>query len=166
MNAISPVPCVLPILLPLVRAGVRCPKLSACWTHWLLVKGSPTSSRLVVGSPRYIRRLSTFSGLLSVGRLGMQYRWVRGVTLPTVQGAGRNLRFDKNRDRILLSEIRQAVIEQSGIFSETEIMPLPCNPEAIAIGYGLREGQQVTPITRWIPWEDLQQSMPNAISFE
>jgi uncharacterized radical SAM superfamily Fe-S cluster-containing enzyme len=98
-------------------------------------------------------------------RHALTYSCVRGVTLQPVQDAGRNLGFDKNHDRVLLTDIRREV-GRSGVFDTSDIIPLPCNPEAIAIGYGLRDGARVTPITKLIPKDELLSSVPNTISFE
>ena len=73
---------------------------------------------------------------------------VRGVTFQPVQDAGRNDGFDGKRDRVLLTEIRRDIVEKSGVFGDEDVIPLPCNPDPIAIGYGLREGRDVMPITR------------------
>jgi len=101
----------------------------------------------------------------AIVRHALTYKCVRGVTFQPVQDAGRNVGFDKNRDRVLLSDIRRGIGE-SGVFATDDVIPLPCNPDAIAIGYGLRNGQQVTPITRLIPREQLLAAVPNTISFE
>jgi uncharacterized radical SAM superfamily Fe-S cluster-containing enzyme len=104
-----------------------------------------------------------------IGRIiehALGYACVRGVTFQPVQDAGRNLGFDKNRDRIVLTDIRRAILEQSDIFAPGDLIPLPCNPDAIAIGYGLRRGRQVTPVTRLIPKEELLAVAPNTVSFE
>ncbi len=98
-------------------------------------------------------------------RHALSYRCVRGVTFQPVQDAGRNLDFDKNRDRVLLTDIRRE-IGKSGVFDTSDVIPLPCNPDAIAIGYGLRDGSKVTPITRLIPKDELLSAVPNTISFE
>ena len=45
------------------------------------------------------------------------------------------------------------------------MIPLPCNPDQISIGYGLRQGNEVTPITRLLPRE-LILNGPNTISYE
>ena len=95
----------------------------------------------------------------------LSYSCVRGVTFQPIQDAGRNLDFDKNRDRVLLTDIRRE-IGKSGVFAADDVIPLPCNPDAIAIGYGLRDGRKVTPITRLIPREELLSSTPNTVSFE
>jgi 7,8-dihydro-6-hydroxymethylpterin dimethyltransferase len=104
-----------------------------------------------------------------IGRIidhALGYACVRGVTFQPVQDAGRNLGFDKNRDRMLLTDIRRAILAQSDVFAPDDLIPLPCNPDAIAIGYGLRQGREVTPVTRLIPKEELLAAAPNTVSFE
>jgi hypothetical protein len=58
------------------------------------------------------------------------------------------------------------VIEDSGVFGADDMIPLPCNPEQISIGYGLRNGNQVLPVTAMVPREQLVAVMPNTINFE
>jgi uncharacterized radical SAM superfamily Fe-S cluster-containing enzyme len=100
-------------------------------------------------------------------RHALTYKCVRGITFQPVQDAGRNLDFDKNRDRMLLTDIRRAIATQaSEAFLADDIIPLPCNPDSIAIAYGLRDGENVTPITRLIPQAELLAAAPNTISFE
>jgi uncharacterized radical SAM superfamily Fe-S cluster-containing enzyme len=100
-------------------------------------------------------------------RHALSYKCVRGITFQPVQDAGRNEGFDKNRDRILLTDIRRAIAEQAGeVFNGEDIIPLPCNPDSIAIAYGLRDGAKVTPITQLMPKSELLAVAPNTISFE
>jgi uncharacterized radical SAM superfamily Fe-S cluster-containing enzyme len=100
-------------------------------------------------------------------RHALSYKCVRGVTFQPVQDAGRNEAFDKNRDRMLLTDIRRAVGDQAAeVFGAEDIIPLPCNPDSIAIAYGLRDGAAVTPITQLIPRQELLADVPNTISFE
>jgi uncharacterized radical SAM superfamily Fe-S cluster-containing enzyme len=102
-----------------------------------------------------------------ITRHALEYDCVRGITFQPVQDAGRNLDFDKNRDRMLLTDIRRAIATQaSEVFRGDDIIPLPCNPDSIAIAYGLRDGESVTPITRLIPQAELLAAAPNTISFE
>ena len=96
----------------------------------------------------------------------LSYKCVRGITFQPVQDAGRNEGFDKNTDRMLLTDVRKAIYEQSPHFMSEDIIPLPCNPESISIAYGLRDGDKVMPITSLIPREDLVAEVPNAVSFE
>ena len=101
-----------------------------------------------------------------ITRHALEYECVRGITFQPVQDAGRNLDFDKNRDRAMLTDIRRVIAETSGVFAAEDLLPLPCNPEAIAIGYGLRDGRNVTPITQIIPEAELIAHASNTISFE
>jgi uncharacterized radical SAM superfamily Fe-S cluster-containing enzyme len=96
----------------------------------------------------------------------LQWKCVRGVNFQPIQDAGRNEGYDPNRDRALLSDIRRRIVEDSGVFGERDMIPLPCNPGAITIGYGLRNGAQVTPVTSIFSHEDLLAEVPNALTFE
>lgn len=91
---------------------------------------------------------------------------VRGVTFQPIQDAGRNEGFDAGCDRAVLSDIRRAVIEAANPFGEADMIPLPCNPESISIGYGLRKGRTVVPITGFLPRETLVEELPNTVTFE
>jgi uncharacterized radical SAM superfamily Fe-S cluster-containing enzyme len=103
----------------------------------------------------------------AIVRHALSYTCVRGITFQPVQDAGRNLDFDKDRDRILLTDIRRALAAQAGeVFAADDIIPLPCNPDSIAIAYGLRSGDKVTPITQLIPKSELLAAAPNTMSFE
>ncbi len=96
----------------------------------------------------------------------LTYKCVRGVTFQPIQDTGRNLGFEPKNNRVLLSDIRRNVIEQSGIFGEADMIPLPCNPTAISIGYGLRSGKTVVPVTAMIPKSEIIRDVPNAVNFE
>ncbi len=96
----------------------------------------------------------------------LQWKCVRGITFQPVQDAGRNEGFAPGENRFVLSEIRRRIIEAKTAFGEGDIIPLPCNPESIAIGYALRKGRQIAPITSFFPKEMLVEALPNAITFE
>jgi uncharacterized radical SAM superfamily Fe-S cluster-containing enzyme len=102
----------------------------------------------------------------AIVRHALEWRCVRGVTFQPVQDAGRNENFHKERDRIVLSEIRERVIKESGVFDGNDMIPLPCNPETISIAYGLRNGRTVVPVMSLLPREELIANLPNAITFE
>ncbi|MBO9621191.1 MAG: radical SAM protein [Sphingomonas sp.] len=89
---------------------------------------------------------------------------VRGVTFQPVQDAGRNQGFDAKANRTLTTQIRREVAK-AGVFGIEDMIPLPCNPDQICIGYGLRDGRNVTPITSLLPRELILQG-PNTISYE
>jgi uncharacterized radical SAM superfamily Fe-S cluster-containing enzyme len=96
----------------------------------------------------------------------LQWSCVRGVNFQPIQDTGRNENFDPNKDRALLSDIRRRIVADSGVFGERDMIPLPCNPGAITIGYGLRNGREVTPVTSIFGHEDLLAEVPNALTFE
>lgn len=94
------------------------------------------------------------------------YSCVRGVTFQPIQDTGRNEDFDPKSNRVLLSDIRRRIVEDSNIFGEADMIPLPCNPTSISIGYGLRSGKRVVPVTAMIPKEEIIKEVPNAVNFE
>jgi uncharacterized radical SAM superfamily Fe-S cluster-containing enzyme len=96
----------------------------------------------------------------------LDWRCVRGVTFQPIQDTGRNVGYDKRRDRILLSDIRRRIVDDSGVFGERDMIPLPCNPSAITIGYGIRDGRAVMPVTSIFSHEDILADIPNAVTFE
>lgn len=98
-------------------------------------------------------------------RHALTWSCVRGVVFQPEQAAGRNEGFDANRHRATLSGLRRQVA-QAGVFDLDDMVPLPCNPDQICIGYGLRRGDQVVPVTKLIPREQLLSAAPNSISFE
>ncbi len=98
-------------------------------------------------------------------RHALEWRCVRGVTLQPVQDAGRNDGFDPKAHRVLLSDVRREVAK-AGVFALEDMIPLPCNPDAISIGYGLRNGKTVAPVTAMIPRDILVEAAPNTVTFE
>lgn len=96
----------------------------------------------------------------------LSWRCVRGVTLQPIQDCGRNEGYDLERDRALLSDVRNAVIEQTEIFGDGDMIPLPCNPYQISIGYGLKAGGKVVSLGSLVPREVLLAAVPNTVSFE
>ncbi|HEX3652306.1 MAG TPA: radical SAM protein [Rhizomicrobium sp.] len=113
-----------------------------------------------------IKRGQNDEELGGIVRHALTYQCVRGITFQPVQDAGRNENFDKNRDRFLLTDIRREIGLNSRVFDLDDVIPLPCNPDEIAIAYGLRDGTQLTPITKLIPKAELLAAAPNTISFE
>lgn len=90
---------------------------------------------------------------------------VRGVTLQPVQSAGRTEGIDE-RARLTLTEIRQKILDQTALFSPGDIIPVPCNPDALAMGYALKSGETIHPLTRYIGAETLLAGRRNTIAFE
>jgi uncharacterized radical SAM superfamily Fe-S cluster-containing enzyme len=103
--------------------------------------------------------------IADIVRFALKWRCVRGVTFQPIQDAGRNAGFDPARHRVVLSQIRRR-IAQAGVFTLDDLIPLPCNPDQICIGYGLRNGEQVTPVTALLPRELFVAAAPNTVAFE
>lgn len=94
------------------------------------------------------------------------WRCVRGVNFQPVQHAGRNPGFDKQTDRIDLADIRRRLCGAGSVFSPEDVLPLPCNPEYIAVAYALRDGTELLPLTRLLPPEVFAGIAPNSIAVE
>jgi uncharacterized radical SAM superfamily Fe-S cluster-containing enzyme len=95
----------------------------------------------------------------------LNWRCVRGVTFQPVQDAGRADDFAPE-NRALLTDIRRDIVSKNRIFGERDLIPLPCNPGSICIGYALRNGFDAQPVTSLFSHDDLLESVPNAITFE
>jgi uncharacterized radical SAM superfamily Fe-S cluster-containing enzyme len=103
--------------------------------------------------------------IADIVRFALRWRCVRGVTFQPIQDAGRNEGFDPGDHRMVLSEIRRE-IARAGVFALDDLIPLPCNPDQICIGYGLRRGETVAPITALLPRDILVDAAPNTVAFE
>ncbi|MGC4376704.1 radical SAM protein [Fictibacillus sp. Mic-4] len=99
-------------------------------------------------------------------QFGLQQPAVRGVTFQPIQAAGRLEQFDPALDRLTLSEVRQQIIAQSNVFQAEDIIPVPCHPDCLAMGYALKLGGKVIPLTGLIDKEVLLQGSRNTIVFE
>jgi uncharacterized radical SAM superfamily Fe-S cluster-containing enzyme len=95
-------------------------------------------------------------------RHALQWRCVRCVTLQPVQEAGRNRDFSKDQ-RLTVSEIRRRIAEQSGVFNLSDVLPVPCNPDTLAMAYALKRDGQATPLTRYLQPADLLDGTRNTI---
>ncbi|HRH48815.1 MAG TPA: radical SAM protein [Panacibacter sp.] len=91
---------------------------------------------------------------------------VRGVTLQPTQIAGRLENFDPATDRITLTNVRQKILEQTNVFQPNDIIPVPCNPDALAMGYVLKLAGQVFPMTRYVDPAVLLNNSRNTIVYE
>ncbi len=94
-----------------------------------------------------------------------QWSCVRGVNLQPIQNAGRVEDFSVN-NRLTVSEVRRRVAEQSHLFSLEDIVPVPCNPDTLAMAYALKRNNEFLPLTRWFEPNDLIAGANNTIAFE
>ena len=109
---------------------------------------------------------------LNDGELGeiidfaLQQPCVRGVTFQPIQHAGRAEGFDPASNRLTLTEVRRRIIEQSAHFEGKDLIPVPCNPDSLAMAYALKLGDQVVPLTGMIPEDTLINAGRNTIVVE
>jgi len=95
----------------------------------------------------------------------LQWRCVRGVTLQPVSEAGR-LETGKPAVRQTISGLRRKIAEQSKLFALEDVVPVPCNPDTLAMAYALKLGSEVIPLTRHLGPETLLAGPRNTIVFE
>lgn len=96
----------------------------------------------------------------------LKQRCVRGVTFQPIQDAGRTEDFDPARDRLTLAEVRQNILAQSPVFKPADIIPVPCHPDCLAMGYALKLDGKVIPLTSLIPPETLLKAEGSNLVFE
>jgi uncharacterized radical SAM superfamily Fe-S cluster-containing enzyme len=95
----------------------------------------------------------------------LKQKCVRGVTFQPTQVAGRNDNYNDQSGRITLTEVRRKIYEQS-IFTPQDLIPVPCNPDALCMAYALKVDDEVIPMTNLINPEDLLNNSKNTIVFE
>ncbi|SRX75518.1 radical SAM protein [Aequorivita antarctica] len=96
----------------------------------------------------------------------LKQKCVRGVTFQPTQIAGRLEDFNTETDRITLTEVRRKILEQTEVFNAEDLLPVPCNPDALVMGYALKLGDEVFPLTRYINPQDLLDNSKNTIVYE
>lgn len=99
-------------------------------------------------------------------QFGLKQPAVRGVTFQPIQAAGRLEDYDPSKERLTLSEVRQGIIDQSRVFRAEDIIPVPCHPDCLAMGYALKLGNEVIPLTGMIDPQILLEGDSNTIVFE
>jgi len=97
---------------------------------------------------------------------GLEQKCIRGVTFQPTQIAGRLDNFNSDTDRITLTEVRRKILEQSTIFEADDLIPVPCNPDALVMAYALKLDDEVFPLTRYINPKDLLDNSKNTIIYE
>ncbi len=91
---------------------------------------------------------------------------VRGVTFQPLQVAGRLEGRSADSDRLTLSEVRSALLSQQARFKAQDVLPVPCHPESLAMGYALRRKQELMPLSALIDPRHLLEQGGNTISYE
>jgi len=96
----------------------------------------------------------------------LQQPCVRGVTFQPTQVAGRTEHFNPATDRITMTGVRQGILDQTNIFQSNDLIPVPCNPDTLVMGYALKLAGQVFPLTRYIDPAHLLDNSRNTIVYE
>lgn len=96
----------------------------------------------------------------------LQQPCVRGVTFQPTQISGRLEHFDPATGKLTPTEVRQKILEQSTVFQPNDLIPVPCNPDALTMAYALKLAGHVQPLTRLIDPELLLNSSKNTIVYE
>ena len=97
---------------------------------------------------------------------GLAQPCVRGVTFQPVQEAGRLEGFDAGRDRITLTEVRRRILEQTRVFADEDLIPVPCHPDALAMAYALKTPDGPRALTGLIDPQVLIDGTSNTIVYE
>ena len=96
----------------------------------------------------------------------IKQKCVRGVTFQPTQFAGRVENFIPEKHKYTLTEIRQDLLEQTNIFQPNDILPVPCNPDSIAMAYALKLDGKVQPLTSLLDPDIFLNSSGNTILYE
>ena len=96
----------------------------------------------------------------------LEQRCVRGVTFQPTQVSGRLQHFDPAVNRLTNTEIRRKILEQTTVFQSNDLIPVPCNPDALVMGYALKTDAGVHGLTRLIDPEFLLNNSRNTIVYE
>lgn len=96
----------------------------------------------------------------------LKQKCIRGVTFQPTQIAGRLENFNEQTDRITLTEVRRNILEQTDFFESDDLIPVPCNPDSLVMGYVLKLDDKVIPLTRYINPTDLLDNSKNTIVYE
>jgi 7,8-dihydro-6-hydroxymethylpterin dimethyltransferase len=104
-----------------------------------------------------------------IGRIidfALQQPAVRGVTFQPIQAAGRLKQFNAATDRLTLTEVRRKILEQTSVFRPEDLLPVPCHPDSLAMGYALKLAGTVVPLTGLIDPNVLIEGGRNTIVYE
>ena len=96
----------------------------------------------------------------------LKQRCVRGVTLQPVQAAGRVDGYDAAVHRLTLSEVRRRILEQTAVFTAADLIPVPCHPDSLCMGYALKTAGGTVPLTSLVDRDTLVKDSRNTIVFE
>jgi uncharacterized radical SAM superfamily Fe-S cluster-containing enzyme len=74
--------------------------------------------------------------------------------------------FDPKVDRYPLTAVRRSILEQSPHFKSEDLLPVPCHPDCLAMGYALKVDGKVIPLAGLVDPSTFLKLMPNSIVYE
>src|SRR5580693_4361669 len=96
----------------------------------------------------------------------LQQKCVRGVTFQPVQQAGRLQNYSSAAHRLTLSEVRRRILDQTTVFKPEDLIPVPCHPDSLAMGYAMKLAGKVVPLTSMVSPGVLINAGRNTIVYE
>jgi hypothetical protein len=69
-------------------------------------------------------------------------------------------------DRLTLTEVRRDILNQTSVFKDADVIPVPCHPDSLAMAYALKLPGGVVPLTGLIDPDILINGGRNTIVFE
>jgi uncharacterized radical SAM superfamily Fe-S cluster-containing enzyme len=96
----------------------------------------------------------------------LQQKCVRGVTFQPTSVSGRLENFDPAINRLTNTEVRQKILEQTNVFQPNDLIPVPCNPDALVMAYALKYKNEVKALTNLIDPAILLNNSKNTIVYE
>jgi uncharacterized radical SAM superfamily Fe-S cluster-containing enzyme len=102
----------------------------------------------------------------SIVEFALQQPCVRGVTFQPVQQAGRLGNYDSATHRLTLSEVRRRILTQTATFKPADLIPVPCHPDSLAMGYAMKLAGKVVPLTGMVSPDVLINGGRNTIIYE
>lgn len=97
----------------------------------------------------------------------LKQKCIRGVTFQPTSISGRLQNFDPSKDRLTNTEVRQQILKQYPMFQPNDIVPVPCNPDALMMAYALKYMGKVIPLTNLVdPKILLEDASKNTIVYE
>ncbi len=102
----------------------------------------------------------------SIVEFALEQPCVRGVTFQPVQQAGRLQQYDAAAHRLTLTEVRRRILSQTSVFRPEDLIPVPCHPDSLVMGYAMKIAGKVVPLTGMVSPDVLINGGRNTIIYE
>ncbi len=104
-----------------------------------------------------------------IGRIvqfGVERPWVTGISFQPATYVGRYVLPAQLERRVTFPDVIRAVARQTGLWNETDFLPLPCaHPNGHSLAYAYRTSGNVIPLTRFIDIHQHLDLLANGIAF-